>query len=135
MNTTTVEQPVVAPPCPSWCGLPAGHPYDDEDLPGQPVRTHRLVVAESPAGRGHYVDIGVVAQLLEDGTEQLIDLPAVEAQIDGDLVLTNRDADRRGLSPAELRELAGFLVRALNMAADRLEAIEVEPLAVGPDPR
>jgi hypothetical protein len=126
MNTSSITP--TPPPCPPWCGLPAGHPYDDENRPGEPIRTHRLVLAQKPSrftGPDYEdrITIEALAELLPDGTEQVWP-PAVEGQVDGDQILTSRLESGAGLSPAELRRLGKFLRRGLVLAATRLEAIE-----------
>ncbi len=103
-NELEVESsaPTVMPPCPAWCTLPAGHPYDSYDVGSDLPMTHM---------RGH---VGFTAEHVQvDATERnqngmvTVDVPTAFVNVEDDL-----DA-------AAVRAFAADLLRA----ADELDRI------------
>ena len=94
--------PAVTPPCPAWCTLPAGHPYDSYDVGSDLPMTHL---------RGH---VGFTAEHVQvDATERsqdgavTVDVPTAFVNVEDDL------------DPKAVRAFAADLLRA----ADELDRI------------
>jgi hypothetical protein len=107
--------PTTVPPCPSWCGRPAGHGYSSaaHKYNGSPVyeRQH----SAHPEGEAD-VDVVTTEHYLRGKVD--VDDPAVEITVDGRWYSTG------------LRELAA----EITTAADLLERIEEGEASASPAP-
>ncbi len=123
MTTTSDILPRAAAPCPSWCGMPVGHPFHGEASDREGVqREHALTVGkwQSPFTervRSWYAVLEITA-LGEAGSD---DSPT-ERIIRQPLVYVEGDAD--DLTAEQARDLAAFLSVALRSAAQQLDAIQ-----------
>jgi len=103
-NEVQVEAgaPTVMPPCPDWCTLPAGHPYDSYDVGGDLPLTH---LREHAGFTAEHVQVDATERN-QDG-RVTVDAPTAFVNVEDDL-----DA-------AAVRAFAADLLRA----ADELDRI------------
>ena len=107
MHDTDTLTPTL--PCPAWCELPAGHPYESFLDDGQMRRYHVRTVVENIPTIGHE-DLGALVQLSsaedvpEDGEARLAPV-SVE-------VFGYEEGDR--LTPGQARQVAAALVAAAD---------------------
>jgi hypothetical protein len=124
MSAQPIElPPPAAAPCPSWCDMPAGHPYCNEDRVAHTVSRHHG--AELARLGEHSVNISAIGVASsDDSPTETVERPLIDVNFFENTFGREQYVD--DLTAAEARELAHFIHGALLKAANRLEQIEAQ---------
>jgi hypothetical protein len=112
------ELPRAQAPCPPWCGMPSGHPYESGGDGWPEQRPHVLTLFQS---RTVQAVIEAWGSAQANGAAESLATPLASCRIefkegaDGEVFLDD-------LTAAQCRELAERIPQALLVAAEWLEA-------------
>lgn len=115
----------VTVPCPVWCTLGAGHPYDDTTHDGGPIRVHEVDAGAVVLSSGRRVSAAVDASETVTADGRVTLGPIVANVFDG--------GNLSDLTQDDLGRLVGFLaivaaqlrrVEAVEAAADLVQEVQ-----------